>query len=203
MSDSAPKSTSGTPTATIPLNEKWWFIAVLLVFCFPIGLLFVWKHPRWTNPIKWAWTAGFVCLVIVGAIGDSKEGKKRDGAEQSGARDGEPVAGVDYYAEEDVGLGSRASLIRKNGEQVLVRRKVPKEHIGLGVTVEGYDAIQTDMTEEEVQSIMGQSGEVLGYDDARKHISYSKGWLSGKSISVVYRRGYKAWVVNDKSRVGF
>jgi hypothetical protein len=199
-------NTAGTTleTPATCLTEKWWFIAVLLVFCFPIGLLLVWKHPHWTNAVKWAWTAGFVCLVIVGAFMDSKEnGERKEGAEQSGAHEGEPVAGVDYYAEEDVGLGSRAMLVKRNGEQVLVRRKVPKEHIGLGVSVEGYDAIQTDMTEEEVQSIVGQSGEVLGYDDARKHISYTKGWLGGKSISVVYRRGYKAWVVNDKSRVGF
>lgn len=34
-----------------PLSEQWWFIAVMFLFCFPIGLFFVLKHPRWTQSV--------------------------------------------------------------------------------------------------------------------------------------------------------
>ena len=81
--------------------------------------------------------------------------------------------------------------------------QVPPEHIGLGVTVEGYDAIETDMTEEEVKSILKTSGKVGTVDESRKFVTYNKNWSGTKYIQVVYRAGYKAWVVEDKSRFGF
>jgi hypothetical protein len=43
-----------------------------------------------------------------------------------------PVAGRDYYPpSEDGALGSRAMTVEQDGKPVLVRRKVPPEHIGL------------------------------------------------------------------------
>jgi hypothetical protein len=114
------------------------------------------------------------------------------------------VAGRDYYpTNDDVGLGKRAMTVEQDGKQVLVRRKVPPEHVGLGVTVEGYDAVEEDMTEEEVRSILRSSGKVGTVDGSHKFVAYRQNWSGTKYIQIVYRSGYKAWVVEDKSRFGF
>ena len=115
-----------------------------------------------------------------------------------------PVAGRDYYPpSEDAALGSRAMTVEQDGKPVLVRRKIPPEHIGLGVTGEGYEAIENEMTEEEVKSILKSSGKVGTVDESHKFVKYKKNFLETEYIQVVYRPGYKGWVVEDKDRYGF
>jgi len=59
---------SSTPTATkSPLWENAALIAASVVFCLPVGLFFVWRHPTWGRPVKWAWT-GAVGLIFVGLM---------------------------------------------------------------------------------------------------------------------------------------
>lgn len=59
---------SGVPAATkTPLWESLALIAASVVFCFPVGLFLVWRHPTWGKPVKWAWT-GAVCLIFVGLM---------------------------------------------------------------------------------------------------------------------------------------
>jgi hypothetical protein len=64
----ASSSPSDVPAATrTPLWEKVALIAALVVFCFPVGLLLVWRHSAWGRPVKWAWT-GAVGLIFVGLM---------------------------------------------------------------------------------------------------------------------------------------
>lgn len=58
----------GVPAAPqTPLWENVALIAASVVFCFPVGLFLVWRHPTWGRPVKWAWT-GAVGLIFVGLV---------------------------------------------------------------------------------------------------------------------------------------
>jgi hypothetical protein len=49
-------------------------IAVSLLFCFPVGLFFVWKHPNWDQRTKVIWTGVWAALfIILGLIGNALE----------------------------------------------------------------------------------------------------------------------------------
>lgn len=48
--------------------HKWPIVALLVTCCFPVGLVLVWKHPRWTTITKSLWTGGFLVIVITGQI---------------------------------------------------------------------------------------------------------------------------------------
>ena len=40
-------------------------IGLLLVGCFPIGLVFVWRHPKWSKNKKWIWTGACMSLLFL------------------------------------------------------------------------------------------------------------------------------------------
>lgn len=60
-------SAGASPASRTPLWENVALIAASVVFCFPVGLLLVWRHPAWSKPVKWAWT-GAVGVVFVGLM---------------------------------------------------------------------------------------------------------------------------------------
>ena len=43
-------------------------IALSLLFCFPVGLLLVWRHSLWTKSVKWAWTGGYVSFLLLVSV---------------------------------------------------------------------------------------------------------------------------------------
>ncbi|MEY8600029.1 hypothetical protein [Staphylococcus shinii] len=51
------------------MNEKkWylsnWFVILMLIFIFPVGLFLMWYNKKWTKPVRWIVT-GFIALAIV------------------------------------------------------------------------------------------------------------------------------------------
>jgi hypothetical protein len=48
------------------LWHRWPLVALLVTCCFPVGLVLVWTHPRWTTVAKTLWTAGFLAVAILG-----------------------------------------------------------------------------------------------------------------------------------------
>ena len=61
------------PSDAIPLTQNPWFIGVLLVVFFPVGLYFLWTHPNWSKNKKIGWTGAWGCLMVIGMIGTSVE----------------------------------------------------------------------------------------------------------------------------------
>mgnify|MGYP001034382674 CR=1 FL=1 len=56
-------------------------IGLSLLMCFPVGLLFVWRHPAWSTARKWTWTGAwaattFLFLVVAGYNQGRKDGEK-------------------------------------------------------------------------------------------------------------------------------
>ena len=43
-------------------------IALMLLICFPVGLYFVWQHPRWNLRERWLWTGAWGGLFLVGLL---------------------------------------------------------------------------------------------------------------------------------------
>ncbi|HMP59478.1 MAG TPA: DUF4339 domain-containing protein [Gemmatales bacterium] len=69
--DTSNSAEASSATGT-PLWENVTLIAASVVFCFPVGLLLVWRHPNWSRPVKWAWTGAvgliFVALFAMGLV---------------------------------------------------------------------------------------------------------------------------------------
>ncbi len=65
MTNPAPDSTHHTPTDVVPLNERWWYIALFMLFFCPIGVFLAVTHPHWSARIKWMWIGVFVAVMFV------------------------------------------------------------------------------------------------------------------------------------------
>lgn len=46
--------------------HRWPIVALLVTCCFPVGLVLVWTHPRWTTLTRCLWTGGFIAVLILG-----------------------------------------------------------------------------------------------------------------------------------------
>ena len=57
--------------------EKPIVVALSMVFCFPVGLLLVWRHSLWSKPVKWAWTGAFLAFLVLMSI-MSAQARKAD-----------------------------------------------------------------------------------------------------------------------------
>ena len=44
--------------------EKNWGIALLLILCFPLGVILLWQNPRYSNQLKGGITASFIFLIL-------------------------------------------------------------------------------------------------------------------------------------------
>jgi hypothetical protein len=68
------------PAPVAPISTAWyeqtWFIVLALVFCFPVGLIFVWRKP-WQQGVKIAITASvgilFVGMMVAAALSPKKQ----------------------------------------------------------------------------------------------------------------------------------
>lgn len=54
-------------------------VGLLLLCCFPVGLVLVWRHSKWSVPIKGIWTGAFVvCFLVFAVLGQIGEKQARD-----------------------------------------------------------------------------------------------------------------------------
>lgn len=44
--------------------EKKWGVGLLLITCFPLGVILLWQNPRYSNQMKGSITAGIICLIL-------------------------------------------------------------------------------------------------------------------------------------------
>jgi len=49
----------------LPVWRSWPIVVLSMTCCFPVGLLLVWTHPRWTTAMKSIWTGGLVLVLAV------------------------------------------------------------------------------------------------------------------------------------------
>jgi len=92
-SPNAPKSfTENTEQVTVPvaasvkadprMRYNPFVIGISLLFCFPVGLYFVWTHPNWVTKTKWIWTGVWAAVMVFGMIGASQESESRTAGPQ-------------------------------------------------------------------------------------------------------------------------
>lgn len=56
-------------------------VGLSLLFCFPVGLVLVWRHPDWSRNQKLIWTGALLGLMVLGAmLPDSKESPNTSGS---------------------------------------------------------------------------------------------------------------------------
>lgn len=60
--------------------EQSWFVILMLVLFFPVGLFLMWKYKKnWTKPVKIAVTAGIALLCVISLFSpDKKENVKKE-----------------------------------------------------------------------------------------------------------------------------
>lgn len=67
MSDTPQSQPDASDAPTPALHPV--IIALSLVCCFPLGLLFVWGHPEWTRATKFLWTGVWSGIMLIGFVG--------------------------------------------------------------------------------------------------------------------------------------
>src|SRR4051794_12112118 len=66
-----PVGTGDDPTPSVPPQENLILIGASLLFCFPVGLILVWQHPRWSKNQKWAWTGAWILFfALIGSLSE-------------------------------------------------------------------------------------------------------------------------------------
>src|SRR5690606_10038088 len=71
-----PPPTSRTnSTSETPLWERPAILALLVICCFPVGLLLLWKNSRISSKQKMIWTGAFGVLMVFGMILSLTQGK--------------------------------------------------------------------------------------------------------------------------------
>ena len=120
-------------------------IAMSMLFCFPIGLIFVWRHSLWTKTTKWVWTGAFVAFFIIGMnqLAEQRKSDQNSLAEADAQwQAGEKAAAVAKYRpilhrllqnEKPLAYG-RVIDYEVEGGNARGARKLLEEAIGRGVS---------------------------------------------------------------------
>lgn len=66
---------SPKPSGLPEVTQQWWLIGLTLLCCFPVGLVFVWMHPRLTKSTKWTISGVVGVLFIVMMISSQMKQK--------------------------------------------------------------------------------------------------------------------------------
>lgn len=68
-------------------NEKWyfsnWFVILMLIILFPVGLILMWVSKKWNNKTRWFVTGAIIVLVIVANFSDSEDEQSEEPTKQS------------------------------------------------------------------------------------------------------------------------
>lgn len=57
--------------------ERTWFVIIMLIFFFPLGLFLMWKFKDWTKGVKWIVTIVVVLVAILGFATDENDGEEK------------------------------------------------------------------------------------------------------------------------------
>lgn len=57
--------------------ERTWFVIIMLIFFFPLGLFLMWKFKDWTKGVKWIVTVIVVLVAIIGFATDENDGEEK------------------------------------------------------------------------------------------------------------------------------
>lgn len=57
--------------------ERTWFVIIMLIFFFPLGLFLMWKFKDWTKGVKWIVTVVVVLVAIFGFATDENDGEEK------------------------------------------------------------------------------------------------------------------------------
>lgn len=56
-----------------PLRRKMWFIILMLIVFFPVGLVLMWLYTNWGKRTKWIITGAFTIMVIISGLNTENE----------------------------------------------------------------------------------------------------------------------------------
>lgn len=64
------------------MQEKWyqknWFVILMLLFVFPVGLFLMWYFKKWNKPARWIVTGVIVLAIIISPFMENKEFKSEE-----------------------------------------------------------------------------------------------------------------------------
>lgn len=133
-----------------PIYKKSWFVIIMLVIFFPIGLYLMWAHTDWNKAAKWIVTAVIAVIGLSSVItgGDETEPEVATGSEQNEeataapATEEEPTEEVTEEVTKEV---TEEPTEEETTEQAEATEEVADEEteevVGIGetLTVDGID----------------------------------------------------------------
>ncbi|WP_268222150.1 hypothetical protein [Staphylococcus ureilyticus] len=68
------------------MNEKWyktnWFVILMLIFIFPLGLFLMWYFKKWNKTTRWVVTAVVILFVLISPFVDTKDNANNNEAKK-------------------------------------------------------------------------------------------------------------------------
>lgn len=119
----------------VPLRKRNWFIILLLIIFFPVGLYLMWRHANWSNIAKWVVT-GVIALLVVFNLG--AQSTDTNLATNQTTEQAEPQENVEQVEEAD------------QSETAEVEKTEPAEEVEEEVETESGEQEESATEDEEV-----------------------------------------------------
>ncbi len=69
------------------MKTKWyqknWFVILMLIFIFPLGLFLMWYFKKWNNTIRWVVTAVVILFVLISPFVDTKDNANNEAKKEN------------------------------------------------------------------------------------------------------------------------
>lgn len=149
----------------VPLRKRSWFIILLLIFFFPVGLYLMWRHANWSKTPKWVVT-GVIAVLAAYSLGS--QDTPTDTADttntptnQTAVQDTEPAEDEEVEAAQTVEKTEPVEEVEtKSGKQEesasedeeIIEEEQAEEVIGVGetLTVDEIDFTINDWYQQDV-----------------------------------------------------
>lgn len=63
--------------------QKNWFVILMLIFIFPLGLFLMWYFKKWNNTIRWVVTAVVILFVLISPFVDTKDNANNEAKKEN------------------------------------------------------------------------------------------------------------------------
>ncbi len=128
------------------LYEKNWFIVLMLIFIFPLGLFLMWRYKKWNKQARWIITCAFALMVVIGYTSDDapvedKEIEPQNHEEKSKSTEEAPATKSNDSTSSDKKNDEPKKTLTPEKELAKnIKNNVGKEHYG-SVTYQGGNLV--------------------------------------------------------------
>lgn len=159
----------------VPFYKKTWFIIVMLIFIFPVGLILMWKYKDWTRMVKGVVTAATLLFALSVYTSDDDTEETADSSNEEVAAEESVESEEETEPTEEEALAEEESSEEDVGEPVEVEEEneVTEEEFTEGEveeSVEEEESSEEELGEKETQEDDQETTEEVSEDEESEKI---------------------------------